>query len=87
MVENRKIILLNACDTIFRANAKSIRNKQDQLTQFITIEKTKPNPNQDIIQEAHQRLKDIDNCKISRSIIHSKEKNNSKATKTQEIFL
>ena len=56
------------------ANAKSRLNKQDQLTQFIiTVEKTKPNPNQDKIQEAHQRLQDIDNYKISGSIIRSKE--------------
>ena len=40
---------------------KNIRNKQDELTQFITIEKTKPNLNQDKIQEAHQHLQDIDN--------------------------
>ena len=44
---------------------KSIRNKQDELTQFITIDKTKPNWNQDKIQEAHQHLQDIDNYKIS----------------------
>ena len=53
---------------------KNIRNKPDELTQFIAIEKTKPNPNQDKIQEAHQHLQDIDNYKISRSIIRSKEK-------------
>ena len=52
---------------------KNIRNKQDELTQFITIEKTKPNPNQDKIQEAYQHLQDIDNYKISGSIIRSKE--------------
>ena len=53
---------------------KNIRNKWDEITQFITIEKTKPNPNQDKIQEAHQRFQDIDNYKISGSIILSKEK-------------
>ena len=53
---------------------KNIRNKQDELTQFITIEKTKPKPNQDKIQEAHQHLPDIGNYKISGSIICSKEK-------------
>ena len=53
---------------------KNIRSKQDELTQFITIEKTKANPNQDKIQEAHQHLQDIDNYKISGSIIRSKEK-------------
>ena len=55
-------------------NAKNIRNKQEELTQFITIEKTKANPNQDKIQEVHQHLQDIDNYKISGSIIRSKEK-------------
>ena len=53
---------------------KNIRNKQEELTQFITIEKTKPNPNQDKIQKAHQHLQDVDNYKISGSIIRSKEK-------------
>ena len=38
---------------------KNIRNKQDELTQFIAIEKD---------------LQDIDNYKVSRSIIRSKEK-------------
>ena len=52
---------------------KNIRNKQDELTQFITTEKTKPNPNQEKIQETHQHLQDIDNYKISGSIIRSKE--------------
>ena len=56
-------------------NAKKKRsNKQDELTQFITTEKTKPNPNQDKIKEAHQHLQDIGNYKISGSIIHSIEK-------------
>ena len=49
---------------------KNIRNKQDELPQFITTEKTKPNPNQEKIQETHQ---DIDNYQISGSIIRSKE--------------
>ena len=53
---------------------KSIRNKQDELTQFIAIGKIKPITNQDKIQEAHQHLQDIDNYKISGSIICSKEK-------------
>ena len=52
----------------------NIHNKLDELTQFITIEKTKANPNQDKIQEADQHLQDIANYKISGSIIHSKEK-------------
>ena len=53
---------------------KNICDQQDDLTQFITIEKSKPNSNQDKIQEAHQHLQDIDNYKISGSIIRSKEK-------------
>ena len=40
---------------------KNIRNKQEELTQFVTIEKTKPNPNQDKIEKAHQHLEDVDN--------------------------
>ena len=35
---------------------KNIPNKQDKLTQFMAIEKIKPNPNQDKTQEAHQHL-------------------------------
>ena len=53
---------------------KNIRNKQEELTQFITIEKTKPNTHQYKIQKAHQHLQDVDNYKISGSIIRSKEK-------------
>ena len=53
---------------------KNIRNKEDELTQFITIDKTKFNPNQDKIQEAQQHLQDIYNYKISGSIIRIKEK-------------
>ena len=53
---------------------KNMRNKRDQLTQFLAIEKTKPNPNQDKIQEAHQYLPVTDNYKISGSKIPSKEK-------------
>ena len=69
------------------ANAKNILNKQDQqLTQFITIEKTKPKPNQDKIQEAHQHLQDIDNYKISGSIIRSKEKIILKQEKPNKFF-
>ena len=40
---------------------KNIGNKQGELTQFITMEKTKPNLSQDKIQKAHQHLQDIDN--------------------------
>ena len=64
---------------------KSIRNKQDELTQFITIEKTKPNPNQDKIQEAHQH-QDIDSYKISGSIIRSKEKMILEQEKPNKFF-
>ena len=64
---------------------KNIRNKQDEQTQFITIEKTKPNPNQDKIQEAHQH-QDIDNYKISGSIIRSKEKMILEQEKPNKFF-
>ena len=52
---------------------KNVRNKQDKLTQSITTEKNKTNPNQDKIQEAHQHLQNIDKYKISGSIISSNE--------------
>ena len=64
---------------------KNIRHKQDELAQFITIEKTKPNPNQDKIQEAHQH-QGIDNYKISGSIIRSKEKMILEQEKPNKFF-
>ena len=72
-------------DIVYKCK-KNIRNKQDELTQFITIEKTKPNPNQDKIQEAYQHLQDIDNYKISGSIIRSKEKMIPEQEKLNKFF-
>ena len=65
---------------------KNIRNKQDELTQFVTIEKTKPNSSQDKFQETHQHLQDIDNYKISGSIICSKEKMILEQEKPNKFF-
>ena len=65
---------------------KNICNKQDERTQFMTIEKSKANPNQDKIQEAHQHLQDTDNYKISGSIIHSKEKMIIEQEKPNKFF-
>ena len=63
-----------------------MRNKRDQLTQFIAIEKTKPNSNQGKIQEAHQYLPVIHNYKISGSKIRSKEKIILKQEKPNKFF-
>ena len=65
---------------------KNIHNKQDELTQFVTTEKTKPHPNEEKIQEAHQHLQDIDNQKISRSIIRCKEKMILEQEKPNKFF-
>ena len=63
-----------------------MHNKRDQLTQFIAIEKTKPNSNQGKIQEAHQYLPVIHNYKISGSKIRSKEKIILKQEKPNKFF-
>ena len=65
---------------------KKKRNKQNELTQFITIEKTKPNPNQDKIKKAHQHLQDIGSYKISGSIIHRIEKMILEQEKPNKFF-
>ena len=82
MVRGRKLYFKMLATQCCVQMQKNIRTKQDELTQFVTIEKTKPNSNQDKFQETHQHLQDIDNYKISRSIICRKEKNNSRARKT-----
>ena len=53
---------------------KNVRNKQTQLIDLIKIEKHKPSPNQHKLNNAHQQLQDVDNYKITGSIICSKEK-------------
>lgn len=53
---------------------KNVRNKQTQLVDLIKIEKHKPSPNQHKLNNAHQQLQDVDNYKITGSIICSKEK-------------
>ena len=53
---------------------KNIRKKQEEITYFINTEKIKQNPNQHKTNKAQQHLEDIQNYKISSSIIRSKEK-------------
>ena len=77
---NKKIIPKNACDTLLCNNAKkkkknkNLRNKQEQLTQFLTTEKTKQNPDQNKRIKAQQHLQDMQNYKTTGSIIRRKEK-------------
>ena len=62
---------------------KEINQKQQTLIQNITKEKSKINPNTDIINKQQQDLQDIENYKITGTII-SKEKiilNEEKPTK------
>ena len=53
---------------------KNIRMKQTQLINLINMEKQKANPDQHKITNAHQHLEDIDNYKITGSIIQRKDK-------------
>ena len=53
---------------------KNIRMKQTQLINLINMEKQKANPDQHKITNAHQHLEDIDNYKITGSIIQNKDK-------------
>ena len=86
MLAGRKIIIKMLATQYSVQMQTNIRNNQDELTQFITIEKTKANPYQDKIQEAHQYLQDIDNYKISGSIIRSKEKMILQQEKPNKFF-
>ena len=63
---------------------KKLNQKQQTLIQNITTEKSKINPNTDIINKNQQELNDIENFKINGTIIRSKEKiilNEEKPTK------
>ena len=51
-----------------------MRNKPEELIQLIKTETIKTNPNQNKINKTQQYLQDIENYKITGSIIRSKEK-------------
>ena len=53
---------------------KNTRNKQEELVQLIALETTENKPDQFKINNAYQQLRDIENYKITESIIRSKEK-------------
>ena len=53
---------------------KNVRNKQDELAQFLNTEKMKQNPDQSKINKAQQHLQDTQNYKTTGSIIRSNEK-------------
>ena len=65
-----KVLATHYCVTM----QENIRKKQEEITYFINTEKIKQNPNQHKTNEAQQHLEDIQNYKISSSIIRSKEK-------------
>ena len=63
---------------------KNLNKKQQTLIQNITTEKSKTNPNIDIINKNQQELNNIENYKINGTVIRSKEKiilNEEKPTK------
>ena len=66
---------------------KNIRMKQTQLINLINMEKQKANPDQHKITNAHQHLEDIDNYKITGSIIQSKDKIILAQEKPNKYFL
>ena len=74
MVGNRKNVCENACYTLLCNDAKKTIKKQDELIQFINTVKRKQTANQHKINKAQQHLEDIQNYKMSGSIIRSKEK-------------
>lgn len=53
---------------------KNIRIRQTHLIDLIKMEKQKTNPDQHKINIVHQQLPDINNYKITGSIIQSKKK-------------
>ena len=53
---------------------KNVRNKQEELAQFLNTEKMKQNPYQSKINKVQQHLQDTQNYKTTGSIIRSKEK-------------
>ena len=53
---------------------KNVRNKQEELAQFLNTEKMKQNPDQSKINKAQQHLQDTQNYKTTGSIIRSNGK-------------
>ena len=53
---------------------KNVRNKQEELAQFLNTEKMKQNPDQSKINKAQQHLQDTQNYKTTGSIIRNNEK-------------
>ena len=76
------MLVIHYCVTM----QKNIRKKQDELTYFINTEKIKQNRNQYKINKAQQHLDDIQNYKISGSIIRSKGKIILEQKKPNKIF-
>ena len=77
---NLKNIIIEYCTK----RNKKLNQKQQTLIQNITTEKSKINPNTDIVNKNQQELNDIENFKINGTIIRSKEKiilNEEKPTK------
>ena len=66
---------------------KNIRNKQEELTHFITTEKMKHNRDQNKINKAQQHLQDIQNYKTTGSIIRSKNKLILEQEKLNKFFV
>ena len=79
-----KLHLKNIIIEYCTKRSKKLNQKQQTLIQNITTEKSKINPNTDIINKNQQELNDIENFKINGTIIRSNEKiilNEEKPTK------
>ena len=84
MVGRRKLYLKTIIIEYCTKRNKEINKKQQTLIENITKEKSKINPNIEIVNKHQQELNEIENYKLTGTIIRSKEKiilNEEKPTK------
>ena len=74
MVGNRKNVPKVSNRLLCRNKKKNKRKKQEELTQFLSTEKMKQNPDLKKINKSQNHLQDIQNYKATGSIIRSREK-------------
>lgn len=65
---------------------KNIRTKQSELTHFIDNEQTKTHTDQNEINIAYNQFQDIENYRLTGSIIRSKEQIIIEQEKPRKIF-
>ena len=73
MVGNRKNVP-KVSNRLLCRNKKKQKKKQEELTQFLSTEKMKQNPDLKKINKSQNHLQDIQNYKATGSIIRSREK-------------